>query len=389
MSRIYVCHTFYHAYVAYLKELEIRRNLFLQDATANKEEVNKDAVNLDAKNTGDAQDKATLMLSTMSNDFGDFFMRAIKSSLWKNVIMFDERKPEDFEQLKDLKKDKGNLFLNLIQRIKYTSLLSKLEEAYIPVDFKKYDDIYVFCDSDPIGYYLNKHRIRYHAMEDGLNCLVHFDAAHYDNRGHFNLKAFLSKKLGLIFIQNGYGKYCIDMEVNDISAIKEPCKYYKEVRRKDLVDALTDEDKEIILNSFVKNKEDVDKKLYTKSSKKKTLILTEPLCDLETRKRLFGDILKVYKEKGDIFIKPHPRDNLDYENVFEKEVIFDKQMPMEMLNFFKDIHFDYVVTVYTDLAGIDYAGKKVRLGNTFMDNYEDKSAHIQNTVEKDDILGED
>lgn len=36
------------------------------------------------------------------------------------------------------------------------------------VDFKKYQDIYVFCDSDPIGYYLNYKKIHYHAVEDGL-----------------------------------------------------------------------------------------------------------------------------------------------------------------------------------------------------------------------------
>ncbi len=37
----------------------------------------------------------------------------------------------------------------------------------------------------PIGYYLNQNHIRYHAVEDGLNCLKNFDAARYDDRGHF------------------------------------------------------------------------------------------------------------------------------------------------------------------------------------------------------------
>ena len=46
----------------------------------------------------------------------------------------------------------------------------------------------------------------------------------------------------MIFIQNGYGKYCIDMEVNDISAIAIPCKYYVEVSRAALAERLTRED---------------------------------------------------------------------------------------------------------------------------------------------------
>ena len=88
----------------------------------------------------------------------------------------------------------------------------------MPVDFRNYRDIYVFCDSDPIGYYLNWKKIPYHALEDGLDCIYYYDTARYDNRGHFRLKAFLAS-LNLIFIQNGYSKYCVDMEVNNTSIL--------------------------------------------------------------------------------------------------------------------------------------------------------------------------
>jgi hypothetical protein len=75
-------------------------------------------------------------------------------------------------------------------------------EPYIPVNLKEYGEVFVYCDSDPIGYYLNMNRIKYHALEDGLNCLKNYDAARYDNRGHFGLKAFMSNKLNLIFIHS-------------------------------------------------------------------------------------------------------------------------------------------------------------------------------------------
>lgn len=363
-DRIYICHTYYHAYVAFLKELALPLK---------------------------ERKHAALMLSSMSNQFENFGTRAMETGLWEDVLSFDEKKAEDFPELARYKVNQKSLVRNLLQRMQFTRRFAQLEKDCIPVDLKSYGEVYVFCDSDPIGYYLNQYKIPYHALEDGLNCLVHFDAARFDNRGHFELKAFLSRKLNLIFVQNGYGKYCIDMEVNDIKAIEMPCPSYIELPRKALVERLTQEDKEIILSAFVRDKKGVEEKLALDDGTKKTLLLTDPLCDLATRKQIFTDIADVYRQQGQIFIKPHPRDLLDYREVFPKDPIFDATMPMEMLNFFPHLHFDTVVTVFTDLNAIDYADKKVRLGNTFMDRYEDPTIHNQNRQagirpEKDDEL---
>ena len=351
-DRIYICHTYYHEYIAFLKELA-----------------------LPAAQRG----HATLMLSMMSNDFESFPERAGETGLWEDVIAFDEKEPEYFPEIMEYKKDRGNIVLNMFQRIRFTRLLAAKEAPFIPVNLREYKDIYVFCDSDPIGYYLNKERIYYHAVEDGLDTLVHSDDARIDNRGAFGLKVFLSKKLNLIFIENGYGRYCIDMEVNDISAIEMPCPYYKEVPRKQLTDRLTDEDREILLDAFVRNKTEIENKLTNASradeGREKILVLTDPLCDLETRERLFKDIIDFYTAKGQVFIKPHPRDRLDYHKAFPEYPIIDASVPMELLGFIKDVRFDVVVTVYTDLGAIDFADRKVRLGNTFMDGYEDPEIH--------------
>lgn len=365
-DRIYVCHTYYHAYVAFLKELQLRR----EKGSA-------------------AAGEAALVLSSMSNNFEQFGERVEATGLFADVIFFDEKREDFFPQLRSFRKDRGNIVLNMWQRIRFTRRYAKLEAPYIPVDFKKYRDIYVFCDSDPIGYYLNQNRIYYHAVEDGLNCVVHFDVARYDNRGYFGLKVFLSKKLNLIFIQNGYGKYCLDMEVNDISAIAFPCPYYREVPRAPLVDALTREEKNLILSAFVRDMSSLLEKIAECGKKRnKILILTEPLCALDVRERIFKDIVEKYGEEGEIFIKPHPRDVLDYSKIFSGYPIFDKAMPMEMLNFFENLHFDKVITVFTDLKGIKFADKLIRLNNEFMDKYEDPEKHNQNKrmgiEEKDD-----
>ena len=366
-DRIYVCHTYYHVYVTFLKELKLR-------------EVQETGVTREAGTMGKPwKPGATLVLSTMSNNFESLKERVESTGLFEEVIMFDEKREDFFSELAKYRKDTGNFLGNLMNRIRFTRRYAQLEAPFVPVDFGQYKDIYVYCDSDPIGYYLNQNRIPYHALEDGLNCLKNFDAARYDNRGHFALKAFLSRKLNLIFVQNGYGKYCIDMEVNDISAIALPCPTYIEQSRQELVERLTKEDKELILQAFIRDKETLQRQIEDCSQVgDKILILTDPLCTLDVRERIFRDIIKMYEPEGTIFIKPHPRDYLDYRTLFAQYPQFDATVPMEMLNFFPGLHFKKVVGVLTEMKAIQFADEVVRLGPDFMDAYEDPLIHRQN-----------
>lgn len=352
-ERIYVCHTFYHVYVACLKELAL---------------------------PAEKQGCATLILSTMSNPFGNLDERAGKCPLFEEVLLFDEKEDTFFPELKKYHTDRGNLVLNMLARIKYTKLLGKLQEPYVPVDFKQYRDIYVFCDSDPIGYYLSYKKIPYHALEDGLNCIQYYDTARYDNRGHFGLKAFLAAH-NLIFIQNGYGKYCLDMEINDKSVVPYPCKKYIEVPRAKLVERLTQEDKNILINLFL---EDVDGLMeqLKQGAGQKVLVLSEPLCDLDVRRQIFADIIEEYGvvdgERAQILIKPHPRDVMDYEKEFPEHIVLKGRFPMEILNYIPGLTFRRVISVLTVPNGIMFAQEVLFLGEDFMDKYEARELHSQN-----------
>ncbi len=353
-ARVYVCHTYYHVYIACLKEL-----------------------NLPAKERGNAD----LILSTMSNDFGDLKSRAKACGLFESVHMFEEKEDITFPEVMKYHKDHGNLILNMLDRIKYTKLLGKMQQDYVPVDFKQYQDIYVFCDSDPIGYYLSYQKIPYHALEDGLDCISTYDTARYDNRGHFKLKAFLAS-LNLIFIQNGWAKYCIDMEVNDISILPYPCPKYIEKPRKELVDALDEEGKDILLRLFIADMDKIRNILNAGKSKNKILLLTEPLCALDVREKIFHDCIEQYGhidgEDSVIFIKPHPRDVLDYHKVFPEYIVLDGKFPMEVLNFIPDLMFRRVISVFTVVHSIKFADEIVYLGEDFMDKYEPPEMHRQN-----------
>lgn len=352
-ERIYVCHTYYHVYVACLKELA-----------------------LPAEQRG----RAALVLSTMSNDFGNLKERAEACSLFEVVVMFEEKEDSFFPELQKYHTDRGNLLLNMLARMKYTKMFGRLEKKYIPVDFRQYGDIYVFCDSDPIGYYLNYARIHYHAVEDGLNCIQYYDTARYDNRGHFGLKAWMAAR-NLIFIQNGYSKYCLDMEVNDKSVLRYPCRKYIEEPRAKLVERLTAEDKEILIRLFIENLEELRRQLKC-GAEDKILVLSEPLCDLTVRKQIFTDIIREYGmidgRKGQILIKPHPRDVLDYKKEFPEHIVLDGMFPMEILNFIPGLRFKRVVSVFTVPDAIAFAEDSVFLGEDFMDKYEAPELHRQN-----------
>ncbi len=354
-KRIYVCHTFYHAYIACLKEL-----------------------NRDKGDWGEAD----LMLSSMSNDFGNLKERAERSGLFSRVIVFDEKEESFFPELAALRRDTGSLVKNMIQRIRFTRRLGKLLEPYIPVDFRRYEDIYVFCDSDPIGYYLATHRIYYHAVEDGLDCIRYYDTARFDNRGHFGLKAWMAAH-NLIFIQNGYSKYCLDMEVNDISALAYPCPKYVEKPRRELTERLGSREKRILVSVFIENREELEETFAAgREDEHRVLMLTEPLCDLETRKRIFHDIIEEYQmvegKRARVLLKPHPRDVLDYRGLFPGCIVLDGRFPMEILNLVEGLVFDRVVSVFTVPDAILFAREKVFLGEDFMDKYEAPEIHRQN-----------
>lgn len=350
-SRIYVCHTYYHVYVAILKEFALPK---------------------------EEQGKATLVLSKMSSDFQDLDIRIKKQGVFEDVVWFDEQPYWHFDELMKYKKDYKNFFVNLISRMIFTKKYAKCEAPFVPVNFREYKDIYVFCDSDPIGYYLSANHIYYHALEDGLNCLMHYDAARYDNRGNFKIKALLAS-WNLIFIQNGYGKYCIDMEVNQIEGLMYPTKKHKELPRIKLFERLTEEEKTTIIDIFVKDKDKLFDSLKQIGNDVKTyLILTEPLCDFETRKQIFRDLVDTYEKEAIICIKPHPRDELEYTDIFPELLVFEKKVPMEVLNCLGEEFFDKVISVLTDINGIYFAKETVRLGPDFMDKYEEASIHRQN-----------
>ena len=350
-DRVYVCHTYYHALIAMVKELLLPK---------------------------EEQGKATLILSKLSNDFGTLDERVKKCGLFEDVIMYDEKEDTFFPELKKYRTDTGNIISNMWNRIIFTKKFGKLLEPDVPVDFKQYKDIYVFCDSDPIGYYLSYKKIYYHALEDGLDTLKYCDQARVTNCGHFGMKAWMAAH-NLIFIENGYAKYCLDMEVNDISCCPYPLPNFVEEPRNAMYDKLSQEDKRLLITVFIENLPQLEEQIKkAPADLPKYLVLTEPLCALDVREQLFKDVVKEYCDGAVPVIKPHPRDELNYKSVFPENIVIEGKFPMEVLNYIPGMNFDKVISVFTVPGSIKFSGEVIFLGQDFMDRYEDPEIHRVN-----------
>lgn len=353
-ERIYVCHTFYNVYVTMLKEFNLPR---------------------------EKQGQADIALSTMSTDFGDLKTRLEECGLFNRVFTFVEKKDSEFPELAKYRKSHNNVVWHMINRIIWTKKFPRKMEPFIDIDFKAYRDIYVYCDWDPIGHYLSYKKIYYHALEDGLDCLKHLDGARYENRGHFGLKAFLASR-NIIFIQNGYGKYCLDMEVNDRSCLKYDYYKYIEVPRKPLEKKLTPEQKKIIVKVFIPDVDELMEELGDKADSGCMLYLTQPQpWDLEIRKQICHDVIAEYADGCHVVIKPHPREVIDYKALRPDCTVIRGKFPVEVLNFLEGIHFKRAVSfVSTAMDSIDFVDEKINLGFSYWDRYEPKEMHTYNEI---------
>ena len=102
-DRIYVCHTYYHVYVTFLKELKLRAQYCEKGESAGGGASVKGESVSEAWKPG-----ATLVLSEMSNNFENLKARVESTGLFEAVIEFDEKREDFFPELAKYRKDTGN-----------------------------------------------------------------------------------------------------------------------------------------------------------------------------------------------------------------------------------------------------------------------------------------
>lgn len=309
---IYICHTLYHVYIALLKTYESKS----------------------------AQPADVMLVSTIPS----------AESLYERLYHEHEFGKIMLLRRDDVFLDTHSYHANRVYAKTHLAVLDKRLKA-----LADYEDVYLFNDYTELGAYLNLRRIKYHLIEDGLDCYKATDqyAAHGKAQPAKRfLRRFFDIPLGL-----GWGPGVIDLEVNDSHDLKTDLKFpVVEVPRSELYAVPSKEQVAQLFRIF-----DADELNHL--SPGSALILTDPLWELgvvsssEENVKLFSRMAKALGAV-DCYVKPHPRDDSDYSAAFPVDRIVGKTMPIELLNYLSDERLALAATwSSTAIYGLEAACK--------------------------------
>ena len=271
-------------------------------------------------------------------------------------------------------------------------ITNKREIARFITRFKEADDIYIYNDHIPIGWILDKHKIRYNLIEDGYNF---FSYKYTDFRNRvFTKKATIRDYKDLLkhlfFLRRtkgpGFSKYCQSIEVNDISVVPKDERYhkFKEVPRKDLFNNISEERKQLILRVF-----DVEE--LSEVAEKSVLILTQPLSIdglMNSDDKQYGFYKKIcdkYLSEGyEVYLKPHPRDTITYEKINGVNLIA-QSVPMELIEMVSNVKFERIITHSSTAINFLTCGKEKEVFFDFNTREYDEKLLEKYNINKDEL----
>ena len=326
MKKIYVCHTQYHVLITVLKVLK------------------------------DTNTENEIILYATIQEVEEIKKRLEAIKLFEKAYIFKEND----RVLKTI----GENTKNQIEfRKKLKSEIKKYQNSLCILENK---EIYVFNDDSIVGNYLRLNRKRYNLIEDGLNCYQSIEKHYcFDH----TLKERIKTSLNTPDTCFGKSKFVKEIEVNTKEGITVYIKKkMRELPRKELFEGLTDQEKKNIIFVFLGDVE-------LDTIQQATLLITQPLWKdgfLATEKeqiQIYQDIIKQYA-KGQVMIKAHPRDEINYSENLKGSVVLKKDFPLEVLNFVGKANIDRAITICsTAIDGIDFAKEKIKLGYEWMENY--------------------
>ncbi|HEM4073672.1 TPA: lipooligosaccharide sialyltransferase [Streptococcus suis] len=249
------------------------------------------------------------------------------------------------------------------------SILKVREKKEWLLFFRNFDEVIIFLDHRQLGHFLNKHRISYSLMEDGYNFYKDKRVLNLDTLHPSFLKRILYRWYFRPTTLIGSSPYCQSIEVNDLSLVQfdEAYKPFVEVPRKQLFAQASPEKVQALLQIFGVRAIVAD----GESSQKRLLLLTQPLywdhhVTEEELLEIYVAGLAPYREDYSIYIKPHPRDGVDYSFLGEDVVILPQGIPFELFEMAGSIRFDIGMTYSSSaLDFLNCFDEKVYLKDTF------------------------
>lgn len=271
-------------------------------------------------------------------------------------------------------------------------ITNKREIARFITRFKEADDIYTYNDHIPIGWVLDKYKIKYNLIEDGYNF---FSYKYTDFRNRvFTKKATIRDYKDLLkhlfFLRRtkgpGFSKYCQSIEVNDISVVPKDERYhkFKEVPRKDLFNNISEERKQLILRVFGVEE-------LSGVTDKSVLILTQPLSIdglMNSDDKQYGFYKKIcdkYLSEGyEVYLKPHPRDSITYEKINGVNLIA-QSVPMELIEMVSNVKFERIITHSSTAINFLTCGKEKEVFFDFNTREYDEKLLEKYNINKDEL----
>lgn len=253
----------------------------------------------------------------------------------------------------------NNIFKNLLYLHPFNYAMNS---KYINVNFDNYSDIYIFHDDTKIGHYLNDAGYYYHLIEDSLNFYQKILNTPFKYAVISNWKYYLKRILNYKYLPLGNSKYVLDIEVNENKNLQIKRKKVVEINRKDLLNKAFFGYKDIILGIFF----NLDIKDLLKEENK-ALVLTEPLYKdkiLQSKQEQLLFYRKIVqdlkRQKFKVYIKPHPRDSIDYSSLISDINVINRAFPIEIFNFIDGLSFSIVASKNSScLDALDFAKAKM------------------------------
>lgn len=238
----------------------------------------------------------------------------------------------------------NNIFKNLLYLHHFNYAMTS---KYINVNFDNYSDIYIFHDDTKIGHYLNDAGYYYHLIEDSLNFYQKILNTPFRYAVISNWKYYLKRILNYKYLPLGNSKYVLDIEVNENKNLQIKRKKVVELNRHELFNKVFLKHKDVLLWVFLDRE---IKDLLKKENK--ALVLTQPLYKdkiLQSEAEqlsFYKKIVQDLKQKNfKVYIKPHPRDCIDYSAFISDINVINKEFPIEIFNYIKNISFSIAASM--------------------------------------------
>lgn len=224
-----------------------------------------------------------------------------------------------------------------------TNIFISQYEKILPFDIDKFNDIYLAADHGVFGIYILMKKRKYIYLEDGRgiysnwktldnllrikNPGIQIMSSYYKAYGKSEL---IKKKY--IALDSQLDNYdlsnCLDFDVNE------------------LLDKLTEKQIEKVLNIFKIKQYNINNKEIN------TLVLTQRfstygMLEQENCILMYSLLCDFLAKNSRIYLKPHPADKCEYNKVFEKHIIIEKEMPSELIRFVIKKNFDIGICTYS------------------------------------------